>query len=194
MNTLLRPAAAKLVRERSRFLSYAALVTTAEETDQTMNEIRREHHTARHVPYAYRLRSGESRASDDGEPSGSAGRPILSLLEGEDLGDVLVAVVRYFGGVKLGVGGLARAYRDAAREALAAAGVRPVVPEKRFVVTTEPGRAGALLSLARKHEARVLSQRFTDRVVAEIAIPEANAPLFRTSVAPWGEVREVGDA
>jgi uncharacterized YigZ family protein len=194
MNTLLRPAAAKLVRERSRFLSYAALVTTAEETDQTMNGIRREHHTARHVPYAYRLRSGESRASDDGEPSGSAGRPILSLLEGEDLGDVLVAVVRYFGGVKLGVGGLARAYRDAAREALAAAGVRPVVPEKRFVVTTEPRRVGALLSLARKHEARVLSQRFTDRVVAEIAIPEANAPLFRTSVTPWGEVREVSDA
>lgn len=194
MNTIVRRAEAKLVRERSRFLSYAAPVTTVEETDHTLGTLRREHHTARHIPYAYRLHSGENRASDDGEPSGSAGRPILSLLQGEDLGDVLVAVVRYFGGVKLGVGGLARAYRDAAREALAVAGVRGVVPEVRFVVTTEPARIGTLFSLARRHDGRVLAQRFTDRAEAEIAVPEGNAALFQTAVSPWGEVREVGDA
>ena len=194
MNGISRPAEAKLVRERSRFLAYAVPVTTPAEAEGALDRLRREHHTARHVPYAYRLRSGESRASDDGEPSGSAGRPILSLLEGEDLGDVLVAVVRYFGGVKFGVGGLARAYRDAAREALVAADVRPVVPERRFVVTTELGKVGALLALARNHEARVLAQRFTDRAEAEIALPEANASLFQAAVAPWGEVQEVGDA
>ncbi|QAA75989.1 MAG: YigZ family protein [Candidatus Bipolaricaulis sibiricus] len=194
MNGISRPAEAKLVRERSRFLAYAVPVTTVAEVEGALDRLRKEHHTARHVPYAYRLRSGEGRASDDGEPSGSAGRPILSLLEGEDLGGVLVAVVRYFGGVKLGVGGLARAYRDAARAALEAAEVRPVVRERRFVVFAERERVGAVLAVARRHEARVLSQRFTGRAEAEIAVPEGNATLFQAAVAPLGEVREVGDA
>ncbi len=194
MNTILRPAEAKLVRERSRFLAYAHPVRAEDEVEETLEPIRREHHAARHIPYAYRLLSGEGRASDDGEPSGSAGRPILTLLEGEDLGGVLVAVVRYFGGVKLGVGGLARAYREAAREALEAAGVRPVSPEVRFVVSTEPERFGAVLSLARKHAGRVLAQRFTDRAEAEIVVPQKDAAPFQTAVTPLGEVREVQDA
>ncbi|MBC7219995.1 YigZ family protein [Candidatus Bipolaricaulota bacterium] len=194
MNGISRPAEAKLVRERSRFLAYAVPVTTPAEAEGALDRLRKEHHTARHVPYAYRLRSGEGRASDDGEPSGSAGRPILSLLEGEDLGDVLVAVVRYFGGVKLGVGGLARAYRDAAREALTAAGSRPLVPEARIVVATDLAHLGALLAAARRSEARVVAQRFNDRAEAELILPKANVRLFQTAVAPWGEVQEVGDA
>ncbi len=194
MKTILRPAEAKLVRERSRFLAYAVPVTSPAEAEGALDRLRKEHHTARHIPYAYRLRSGESRASDDGEPSGSAGRPILSLLEGEDLGDVLVAVIRYFGGVKLGVGGLARAYRDAAREALTAAGSRPLVPEARIVVATDVAHLGALLAAARRSEARVVAQRFNDRAEAELILPEANVRLFQTAVAPWGEVQEVGDA
>lgn len=193
MNTILRPAEAKLVRERSRFLAAALPVTTAEEVEEALRRLRREHHAARHIPYAYRLRSGAGRGSDDGEPAGSAGKPILSLLEGEELGDVLVAVVRYFGGVKLGVGGLTRAYRDAARAALVAAGVRPLVPSRRLRVVAEPGAVGALLSLARKHDGRVLSQRFTDRAEIELVLPEANAPLFQAAAFPWGEVREVSD-
>jgi len=193
MKAILHPAEAKLVRERSRFLAYACPVAAPEEAEAVLSRLRREHHAARHIPYAYRLHSGEGRASDDGEPSGSAGRPILSVIEGEDLGDVLVAVVRYFGGVKLGVGGLARAYRDAAREALVAAGSRPVVPEKRLVVAADPGRVGALLSLALKHEARILSQQFRGRAEVELVLPEANVGPFEAAVAPWCEVREAGN-
>ncbi|GAB4307719.1 MAG: hypothetical protein Kow0097_07960 [Candidatus Bipolaricaulota bacterium] len=194
MKAILRPAVVKLVRERSRFLAYAVPVTTPAEAEGALDRLRREHHAARHIPYAYRLRSGEGRASDDGEPSGSAGKPILSLLEGEDLGDVLVAVVRYFGGVKLGVGGLARAYRDAAREALTAAGGRPLVPEARIVAATDLAHLGALLAAARRNEARVVAQRVNDRAEVELVLPAANARLFQTALAPWGEVREVGDA
>lgn len=193
MNTILRPAEAKLVRERSQFLAYVRPVATPEGVEAILDQLRREHHAARHVPHAYRLRSGEARASDDGEPPGSAGRPLLSLLEGGDVGDVCVAVVRYFGGVKLGVGGLARAYRDAAREALAAAGSRPVIPQRRFVVTADPKTVGALLALARKHEAQILSQQFSHRAEVELVLPEANARRFEAAVAPWGEVREVSD-
>lgn len=193
MKAIARPADVKLVRERSRFLAYVFPVETVEEADAALARLRREHHAARHIPYAYRLPTGEGRASDDGEPAGSAGRPLLQLLEGEDLGGVLLAVVRYFGGVKLGVGGLARAYRDAAREALEAAGVRPLVPEEDLVVAVDPGRVGALLALAGKHGGRVLGTRFGNRVEVELRVAADKVPALRAAVAPWGEVWEARD-
>lgn len=190
MNTIVRPAEAKLVRERSRFSAYAMPVASVGEVEERRASLRRDHHGARHIPYAYRLPSGEARSGDDGEPAGSAGRPLLTLLAGENLVGVLVAVARYFGGVKLGVGGLARAYRDAARQALAKAGTRPWVPEKRILIVVPPDRIGTVLAAARKHGARVLAQRFADRVELDLVLPEGNAPLLHATVAPWAEVSD----
>lgn len=104
----------------SRFISFAIPVESQEEVKDRLNAIRKEYHDARHVCSAFRigLEGKEWRASDDGEPSGTGGRPILAAIDSAGLSDVLIAVVRYFGGIKLGVPGLARAYREAAADAL----------------------------------------------------------------------------
>lgn len=104
----------------SKFIAYAVACYTEEEAKQYLEQWRKEHYQSRHVCWAYRfgLDKKQFRANDDGEPSNSAGAPILGQIQSFDLTNVLIGVVRYFGGVKLGVGGLIHAYREAAFEAL----------------------------------------------------------------------------
>ena len=104
----------------SRFLALAFPVETEEEVRQTVAELRKQYHDARHHCYAYRLgyKGDVFRSSDDGEPAGSAGRPILGQIDSRGLSDVLVVVVRWFGGIKLGIPGLIRAYKSATSDAL----------------------------------------------------------------------------
>lgn len=105
----------------SRFIALAYPVETEDEVREIVSGLRKEYHDARHHCYAYRLGPGGEtwRASDDGEPSGSAGRPILGQIDSAGLSDVLVVVVRYFGGIKLGIPGLIRAYKTSTADALA---------------------------------------------------------------------------
>jgi len=107
----------------SRFIAFAYPVETEEEVKEIVASLRKEYHDARHHCYAFRLGLDGSvfRASDDGEPSGSAGRPILGQIDSAGLSDILVVVVRYFGGIKLGIPGLIRAYKTSTAEALGSA-------------------------------------------------------------------------
>ena len=109
----------------SRFIALAYPVESEDEVREIVSSLRREYHDARHHCYAYRigLDGATWRASDDGEPSGSAGRPILGQIDSAGLSDILVVVVRYFGGIKLGIPGLIRAYRESTSDALASAQV-----------------------------------------------------------------------
>jgi len=108
----------EIVISKSRFLGFCIPVSSEAQAQETLAQIRKKHFDARHCCYAFRLTGGIVRSSDDGEPSGTAGAPILSVLSGAGLENVLCAVVRYFGGVLLGTGGLVRAYGKAASEAL----------------------------------------------------------------------------
>ncbi|MGG1948004.1 YigZ family protein [Trinickia sp. NRRL B-1857] len=108
---------AELDIRKSRFIAHAIPVADRDAAMQTLRRLREEHPTATHVCWAL-LAGGQSGMSDDGEPSGTAGRPILEVLRHHDLDGVLAAVVRYYGGVKLGAGGLVRAYTDAIASAL----------------------------------------------------------------------------
>lgn len=109
----------------SRFIALACPVETLEEVKERLENIRKEYHDARHHCYAYKLgkENPEYRMNDDGEPSGTAGKPIYGQIESFGLTNVLIVVVRYFGGIKLGTGGLIQAYRTAARDALQQANV-----------------------------------------------------------------------
>ncbi|MBR3074568.1 MAG: YigZ family protein [Bacteroidales bacterium] len=109
----------------SRFIAFAIPVETDDEVRELVSGFRKEYHDARHHCYAYRIGAkGETwRASDDGEPSGTAGRPILGQIDSAGLSDILIVVVRYFGGIKLGVPGLIKAYKSATADALANAPV-----------------------------------------------------------------------
>lgn len=118
--TLAGPATASVKVQGSKFLAFAHPVTTADEALELWKGLQKEYHDATHHCFAYRLRSEEGgfRYNDDGEPAGTAGRPILGAIDHAGLSDIAIIVVRYFGGTKLGVGGLSRAYGDAASAAI----------------------------------------------------------------------------
>ncbi len=118
----------------SRFIAKAYPVETEEEVRAIVSALKKEYHDARHHCYAYRLGylGDRFRANDDGEPSGSAGRPILGQIDSAGLSDILVVVVRYFGGIKLGIPGLIRAYKTSTADALASAEIVEKVAGKFF--------------------------------------------------------------
>lgn len=191
MRTIAKAAEAKLTEKRSRFLAFAFPVGSQKEIEEHLRALRRRYHDARHIVYAYRLREQDEervRADDAGEPAGSAGRAILQLLEGEGLWNVLVVVVRYFGGVKLGVGGLARAYREAARMALTTAGTREEVPEVRVKIRVSADRLGEALALAAKMGAKVLKQGYDGMPSLTLSLPERKLKELQAKLSPWAQV------
>lgn len=121
----------------SRFIAFAYPVETEEEVKDIVADLKKRYHDARHHCYAYRLgyQGDRFRANDDGEPSGSAGRPILGQIDSRGLSDTLVVVVRYFGGIKLGIPGLIRAYKTSSAEALDNAGTVGKIAGKWFKVS-----------------------------------------------------------
>lgn len=161
--TLVRPGEAVYTEKRSRFLAFAHHVETEEEVKRIMAEYRKQYYDARHVCYAYVLGfdSGQSRSNDDGEPSGSAGKPILGRLRALDLTFALVIVVRYFGGVKLGTGGLAVAYKTAAAEALEAAVVGEKIVTTVFKVQVPYAEADVAMRFVREEMAEIEERDYT---------------------------------
>lgn len=121
--TIKESVSAQIVEKKSKFIANMFYIETMEEADRIIKEIKKKYHDARHNCYAYILETGEYEGllvkyNDDGEPSGTAGAPMLNILANEGLSNVLVIVTRYFGGILLGTGGLVRAYSEAVKEAL----------------------------------------------------------------------------
>ena len=128
MSDFLVPAGAgesELTEKRSRFLGHLIPVETEEDARAFLSEMKRKYHDARHNCWCYRIHDGAERFSDDGEPQGSAGMPMLEVFRKENIENYVCVVTRYFGGVLLGTGGLSRAYSQAAKDALLAAGTVP---------------------------------------------------------------------
>lgn len=121
--TIASAATSEFTEKKSRFVSDIFPVQTEEDVKACMELVRKKYHDARHHCWCYRLKSGAVRYSDDGEPQGTAGQPMLAVLEREKIFDVLCVVTRYFGGILLGAGGLTRAYARGAKDALTAAGI-----------------------------------------------------------------------
>ena len=119
---------AEYIEKKSRFLGAVYPVTTEQEAKEILERTRKQHYDARHNCWCYILKTGQKRYSDDGEPQGTAGQPMLNVFEREGVVDVLCVVTRYFGGILLGAGGLCRAYTKAAKDALDAAGIAKMQP------------------------------------------------------------------
>ena len=122
------PGEAEFTEKRSRFLGHVRCIETEDEAKAFVAEMKKKYYDARHNCWCYLLRDGTERYSDDGEPQGTAGQPILNVLEREGVQDVLCVVTRYFGGILLGAGGLCRAYTKAAKDALDDAGISELRP------------------------------------------------------------------
>jgi len=141
--------------KKSRFLGYAQNVENWDEAKNYIEEVRREHPKARHWCFGFRCGNNpvQERCSDDGEPTGTAGVPILGAIKGEDLSDVVCVVVRYFGGIKLGAGGLIRAYGGAARQVLREAPFTIHEPKVVLRVSVESSLVGTIYETASRFRA-----------------------------------------
>ncbi|MBQ8598593.1 MAG: YigZ family protein [Oscillospiraceae bacterium] len=167
---------------KSQFIGYIAPVTTEEEALAFLAEIRAKHRDARHNCFAYILKNGVKRASDDGEPQGTAGVPILEVVEREGITDVIVVVTRYFGGILLGAGGLVRAYAHAAKLAVDAAQRKVMSPAVLVEMKMDYNQYGRINNVLSKYTAIVQDTQFTDLVTMRILFIERDVDSFRAEL------------
>lgn len=161
--TLASPSEAQLTEKRSRFLAFAIHVDSEDEAKEQVDAFRKKFYDARHVCFAYVLGSqGEAtRANDDGEPSGTAGRPILGQIRAKGLTFVLVIVVRYFGGVKLGIGPLGVAYKTVAADVLEKAQVKECILKASMKVSLPYADADVAMRFVREAGAEIVAREYT---------------------------------
>jgi uncharacterized YigZ family protein len=172
--TIDRRGSAEFKDRASRFIAIAVPIVSAEAFKQALNDVKKLHPKATHHCFAYRLGVDGNvfRVSDDGEPSGAAGRPILGQIDSKELVNTLVVVVRYFGGTLLGVPGLINAYRSAAALALQ---ITPIIQkpiEAAFVVQFGYTQIGEVMALTRQYNCRVVSQEMQLFCSMTLAIPK----------------------
>ena len=187
-NTIAAAVEAEVKDKGSRFIAFAYPVQTVGEVNNYVDALRETHHKARHWCYAYRLGIDglQFRANDDGEPSGSAGRPILGQIDSAELTDVLVVVVRYFGGTLLGVPGLIHAYKSATAEALTQAEVIEKNVEKTVYLRCEYPHLNDAIRITKHHQAEIIAQDLQLYCHLTVRIPLAN---FEACIAAWAQTR-----
>ena len=180
MQTLAGPVRFEKEIKKSRFICQAAPVEREEEAWAFLERVKDP--SASHNCWAYRL-GDRYRFSDDGEPAGTAGRPILSAIEGQGLDRVMVVVTRHFGGIKLGAGGLVRAYGGVAAECLRRAEKVPIVARVRLWVRLPYQDQAALYRVLEGFEARKLKERFGEAAEFLVELPEERASEFERALA-----------
>ncbi len=180
--TIEKAAESEFVVSKSRFLGYCIPVSSEQEAQEALARIRKQHYDARHCCYAFRLHTGDVvRSSDDGEPSGTAGAPILSVLSGAKLENVLIAVVRYFGGVLLGTGGLVRAYGKAASDALTAAKIVQIRLCERISIVVSYASFNLLEPMLRQ-KGYPVEAAFAEAVTLAILLPAEESSALIAAV------------
>ena len=184
-DTVARAATAEIEVKRSRFLGHVVPVTTEDEARAVVDAARKEHWDARHHCSAFVLGpdGAVQRSSDDGEPSGTAGAPMLEVLRGRGLTDVVAVVTRWFGGTLLGAGGLVRAYSDATKAALDAAGTRRRVLMSRFDLVAGHADAARWEAELRARGVTVLGVDYAERATLHLAVPAGDEEALQAQVA-----------
>lgn len=167
--------------KRSKFLAFAHHVETIDEIKDILASYRKKYYDARHVCYAYVLGADKAdfRANDDGEPSSTAGKPILGQINSYDLTNVLVIVVRYYGGVNLGTGGLIVAYRTAAADALDHATIETRLVEEVITYLFPYPMMNAVMRVIKEMQPRIVSQAFDNTCSISMSIRQEMAPVLR---------------
>lgn len=178
----LRAAEAEIVEKRSRFIGSILPVTSEEEARAHIEGVKKRHRDARHNCWCYRLESGVERYSDDGEPQGTAGVPMLSVFQKADVTNLCCVVTRYFGGVLLGAGGLVRAYSQTARDTLDAAGVGKMQPWTRLSLTAPYPLLEQLKLLCTQCDGAVDDIAYADQATLTLRFPAEKVDHFTSLV------------
>lgn len=176
--TIAKPSEGELFKDKnSKFYGYAFPVTTENEIKVHIENIKKEHYAARHWCYAYQLGTEtiQYRANDDGEPNNSAGMPIYGQIQSFEVTNVLVIVVRYYGGVKLGVGGLINAYRTGAQLALEAAKIIEKTINKSYRLKFEYKNMSKVMRMIKENDVEILNQTLELDCMIEISVRKSNS-------------------
>ena len=177
----------------SRFIAFAFPVETEEEVKEHVAALKKEYHDARHHCFAYRLgyKGDVWRAADDGEPSGSAGRPILGQIDSMGLSDILVVVVRYFGGIKLGIPGLIRAYKTSTADALGQASVVPKVAGKMWTVEFDYLSMNDVMKVLKDMNLTPSAQDFGEKCSLTVRVRLSEEEIFKKRLDSFANLKEI---
>ncbi|MDR2691862.1 MAG: YigZ family protein [Dysgonamonadaceae bacterium] len=170
-----------ITEQRSKFISCALPVRTPEEVKEKVDAFRKQYYDARHICWAYMLGADrmQFRVHDDGEPSSTAGKPVLGVINSHGLTDILIIVVRYFGGVKLGTGGLIAAYRAAAQNAVAHAEITLKTVDEDITVSFEYPFLNSVMKIVKDDNPLIVSQKFGMDCVMTLRIRKSKAGKLR---------------
>ena len=184
LRTVYQGGVGEIVEKKSRFIATVRLVESEEEALTVLEAARKKYWDATHNCFAYVIgeRRETVRCSDDGEPSGTAGRPMLDVLLGEEITNVIVIVTRYFGGTLLGTGGLGRAYSRAVQEGLAHSRLIEKMYGVRMEIQSDYTGIGKIQYLLASGQIPVLDTRYTDQVVTEVLVPKGQADRIRSEI------------
>ncbi len=164
----------------SKFLSFAIPVKDVAEIKSILDNYRKKYYDARHVCYAYMLGADRSefRANDDGEPSGTAGRPILGQINSSELTNILVIVVRYFGGILLGTSGLITAYKEAAADAIGQANIVEITVKNELTIRFEYPLLNDVMRIIKEYDVQIVNQQFEEQCSIKISVPKKVTELI----------------
>ncbi|MFW5450451.1 MAG: IMPACT family protein [Methylophagaceae bacterium] len=172
---IVSPAQAEYEIKKSQFIGMVMPCANEQQALQQLRQLANQHSNANHLAFAWRIRQDNGfiheRCNDGGEPSGTAGRPVLAPLEGSNIINAVVGVIRYFGGVKLGTGGLARAYGTAAKLAIEQASLTPWVEMAELHLDIDYSQLQLLEYQLKQCHGQITDQQFTDRVIVTISLP-----------------------
>lgn len=193
--TIAEPAEGIYTEKRSKFIAIALPVRTLGEVKAYLETYQKKYYDARHVCYAYMLGSDRKdfRANDNGEPSGTAGKPILGQINSNELTDILIIVVRYFGGIKLGTSGLIVAYRAAAAEAIAAATVIEKTVDEDVSVMFEYPFMNDVMRIVKEEEPEILEQAYDMDCSMTLRIRRSMMPKLRARLEKVETLRFTGE-
>jgi len=178
--TLTQVLTGEQVIEKSRFIGIAVPLTTSEQLEPAMQKIREDYPNARHYVYAYRLHAGfVEKASDDGEPQGTGGRPVLDILQHRNVWNVLLVVVRYFGGILLGTGGLSRAYGGTARQIILETDLKKLTLYEVYALRVPYEWFEQLKYQFNQHTWVIHKEEFSEVIRLLVYVPKQETELFK---------------
>lgn len=190
--TVLGEAVAEYTEKRSKFIATVRHCETEEAALEFIDEMRTKYWDARHNVFAYSIK-GQGRFSDDGEPHGTAGKPVFDVINGEGVTDLAVVVTRYFGGVLLGTGGLVRAYSKSAKDALENAQKAEMIPCILFETECEYTDHGKLLNLIEAQGGVIEQSDFTDKVVLKYSLRDGETDPYMKKLSETFSARLKAD-
>ncbi len=180
-----RTGESEVIIKKSRFLGSAINVESEEQAREMVAAIRKEHYSARHVCYAYSIgdKNPVLKFSDDGEPGGTAGKPMLDVVLNSGISDILIVVVRYFGGVLLGTGGLVRAYSEVAAQAVKNAETKTICLSRIYDIVLDYGDFDKVKYLIENHEGTAYDVEYSDKVIIKLTVPDKNAEILEKQIS-----------